>query len=76
MDNNIKMDRDQFFQYIKESFSINADALMLVDNILKYAEIHNDTNMEVRWTIQELLDGFMDLHDEEIQMISFKETEE
>lgn len=63
------MDREQFYNYILENFSISGDAGRLIDNILQFVESHYTEENEQYNVLCSLLDGTIGLTDNEIKKV-------
>lgn len=59
------MNRNEFYDYIRENFTLDATALNLIDNILFYVESRFEEVEDQHIALKDLLDGF-GLTDEEI----------
>ena len=63
------MNREQFYQYILDNFSISGEAGRLINNILHFVEEnYTDENEQYR-ALCDLLDGTIGLSDAEIRKV-------
>lgn len=62
------MDRKEFLNYIDENFNISWEALLLIDNILKYAEQRFKGNDQYLF-LCDMLNDTIGLWDSEIKMV-------
>lgn len=63
------MNREQFYQYILDNFSINGEAGRLIDNILEFVDNYYSNDKEEQFrALQFLLDG-IGLEDEELEKV-------
>ena len=60
-----KMDRETFYQYILDNFTLSGEEQRMVDTILQFIESHYDKQQEV---IRELLCD-IDLNEEELKNV-------
>lgn len=63
------MDREQFYNYILENFSLSGEAERLIDNILQFVESHYSEKNEQYNALCSLLDGTIGLTDNEIKKV-------
>lgn len=63
------MNREQFYNYILENFSISGEAGRLIDNILQFVESHYPEENEQYNALCSLLDGTIGLTDNEIKKV-------
>lgn len=63
------MDREQFYNYILENFTISGEAGRLIDNILQFVESHYPEENEQYNALCSLLDGAIGLTDNEIKKV-------
>lgn len=63
------MDREQFYNYIVENFTISGEARSLIDNILQFVETHYTEENEQYNALCSLLDGTIGLTDNEIKKV-------
>lgn len=63
------MDREQFYNYIVENFTISGEAGRLIDNILQFIEAHYPEENEQYNALCSLLDGTIGLTDNEIKKV-------
>lgn len=63
------MNRDQFYNYIVENFTVSGEAERLIDNILQFVEAHYTTKSEQYNVLCSLLDGTIGLTDNEIKKV-------
>lgn len=63
------MNRDQFYNYIVENFTVSGEAKRLIDNILQFVEAHYTTKSEQYNVLCSLLDGTIGLTDNEIKKV-------
>ena len=64
-----KLNINGFMDYVRENFSVSAEAQRLIENTLKYAGIEEPENRHDILCF--LLDGTIGLTEEEIGMIEF-----
>lgn len=62
------MNHEEFFEYLKENFTLSPDAYTLIDNILDYISWIDDTEIQHN-SLKQLLYG-IGLEDEEIEQIN------
>lgn len=63
------MNKDEFYQYICDNFSIPIEAKRLIDNILQFVEAHYPEENEQYNVLCELLDGAIGLEDYELKQV-------
>ena len=63
------MDREQFYNYIVENFTISGEAGRLIDNILHFVESNYPEENEQYNALCDLLDGTIGLTDNEIKKV-------
>lgn len=63
------MDREQFYQYILDNFSISGEAGRLINNILHFVEENYTEENEQYMALCDLLDGTIGLSDAEIKKV-------
>lgn len=63
------MNRDQFYNYIVENFTVSGEAERLIDNILQFVEAHYTTKSEQYNALCNLLDGTIGLKGNEIKKV-------
>lgn len=63
------MNREQFYNYIVENFTISGEAGRLIDNILQFVESHYPEENEQYNALCSLLDGTIGLTDNEIKKV-------
>ena len=63
------MNREQFYNYIVENFTISGEAGRLIDNILQYVEANFPEENEQYNVLRSLLDGTIGLTDNEIKKV-------
>lgn len=63
------MNRNELMEYIRDNFSISAEAERLIDNLLHYGETHIPGGNQYDYLCS-VLDGAIGLSDREIRMIS------
>lgn len=63
------MDREQFYNYILENFTISGEAGRLINNILQFVEAHYPEENEQYNALCSLLDGTIGLTDNEIKKV-------
>lgn len=63
------MNREQFYNYIVENFTISGEAGRLIDNILQFVETHYPEENEQYNALCSLLDGTIGLTDNEIKKV-------
>lgn len=63
------MDREQFYNYLLENFTISGEAGRLIDNILQFVESHYPEENEQYNALCSLLDGTIGLTDNEIKKV-------
>lgn len=63
------MDREQFYNYILENFSISGETGRLIDNILQFVESHYSGENEQYNALCSLLGGTIGLTDNEIKKV-------
>ena len=63
------MNREQFYNYIVENFSISGEAGRLIDNILHFVEENYTEENEQYRALCDLLDGTIGLSDQEIRRV-------
>lgn len=63
------MDREQFYNYILENFTISGEAGRLIDNILQFVESHYPEENEQYNALCSLLDGTIGLTNNEIKKV-------
>lgn len=62
------MGRNEFYDYIRENFTLDATALNLIDNILFYVESRFEEIEDQHIALKDLLAGF-GLNDDEIERV-------
>lgn len=63
------MNREQFYNYIVENFTISGEAGRLIDNILQFVETHYPEENEQYNALCSLLDGTIGITDNEIKKV-------
>ena len=63
------MNREQFYQYILDNFSISGEAGRLINNILHFVEENHTEENEQYMALCDLLDGTIGLSDAEIKKV-------
>lgn len=63
------MNREQFYNYIVENFTISRETRRLIDNILQFVETHYPKENEQYNTLCSLLNGTIGLTDNEIKKV-------
>lgn len=63
------MDREEFYDYIIDNFSISGEAARLISNILQFVENHYTDENEQYLALCNLLDGTIGLSDKEIRNV-------
>lgn len=63
------MNRDQFYNYIVENFTVSGEAERLIDNILQFVESRCTAQSEQYNALCSLLDGTIGLKDNEIKKV-------
>ena len=63
------MNREQFYQYILDNFSISGEAGRLINNILHFVEENQTEENEQYMALCDLLDGTIGLSDAEIRKV-------
>jgi len=65
----LRMNREEFKNYIDENFNISGEAGRLINNILCFVETNYTEENEQYNVLCELLDGTIGLTDQEIQQV-------
>lgn len=63
------MNREEFYQYIMENFTISGECARMINNILAFVELHYPEENEQYNALCELLDGTIGLSDNEIRKV-------
>lgn len=63
------MDREEFYNYIVENFTVSGEFCRLLDNVLQFVESNYPEENEQYNVLCSLLDGTIGLSDQEIRKV-------
>lgn len=64
------MDKEKFYTYILDNFTLSAETQRIISNILTYVGLNAPDNDEAHKLLRFFLDGTIGITDEEIRMFT------